>query len=333
MFNNPSFFPSLLKSSESIYLADGSQTRAEGVGTAQIKLPHAIVTLKNSLYVPSLTSNLISLSTFIKNGYTLSSHGESFFKLCDEANSIVMTGSLACGNFIVTSEMQKAYHVDLKSEVSRLNIKHQAAGHPSLEYFYKMFPELPCKEFTCPTCDISKRHKEPFRGNFPNATRKLDYIHIDLCGPITPPSKSGSKYFLRAVDGFSHYVWVRFLTYKSEVNQVLHDLFSAIKNKSKEKIAHLVTNNGTEFKNCLLQSYYTSKGITHLTTAPYHPENNPFAKRGNRTTVEKACCILKDSGLGLSFWAEAVNCAVYLENLSPCMSACYYDRANLTKVT
>ena len=34
MFNDPSFFPSLLKSSKSIYLADGSQTRAEGVGTA-----------------------------------------------------------------------------------------------------------------------------------------------------------------------------------------------------------------------------------------------------------------------------------------------------------
>jgi hypothetical protein len=103
----------------------------------------------------------------------------------------------------------------------------------------------------------------------------------------------------------------------------MRDLFSFIKNKSKEKICHLVTNNRTEFKNRSLQSYYASKGIAHLTTTPYHLENNPFAERGNRTTVEKAQCILKDSGLGLSFWAEAVNCAVYLENLSPCKSIAF----------
>ncbi|PLW42387.1 hypothetical protein PCASD_06411 [Puccinia coronata f. sp. avenae] len=290
MFNDLRFFPSLEKSSETIFMADGSQTTAEGVGTAHIEFPHAFVTLKNSLYVPSLTSNLISLSTFIKNGYTLSSHGGTCFKLCDESGSIVATGSLAYGNFIASTELHKAYQVDLKSDINLINIKHQAAGHPSLEYFYKI------------------------------ATRKLDYLHIDLCGPINPPSESGFKYFLRAVDGYSHFVWVRFLTYKSEVNQVMRDLFAFIENESKEKICHLVTDNGTEFKNWSLQSYYASKGIAHLTTAPYHPENNPFAERGNRTTVEKARCLLKDSELGLSFWAEAVNCAVYLENLSPCKS-------------
>ncbi|PLW18034.1 hypothetical protein PCASD_19810 [Puccinia coronata f. sp. avenae] len=320
MFNDLSFFPSLSKSTETIYLADGSQTNAKGVGTARVEFPHAIVTLKNSLYVPSLTSNLISLSTFIKNGYMLSSHGGSLFKLCDKTNTIVLTGSLVYGNFIVTSETQKAYHVDLKSDICRINIKHQAAGHPSLEYFYKMYPDLPRKDFSCTTCDVSKRHKEPFLSHFCAATQKLDYIQIDLCGPITPPSESGFKYFLRAVDGFSHYVWVQFLTYKSEVKDILKELFSFIKNESKEKICHLVTDNGTKFKNQTLQTYYASKGIAHLTTAPYHPENNPFAERGNRTTVEKAQCILKDSGLGLSFWAEAVNCAVHLENLSPCKS-------------
>ncbi|PLW29473.1 hypothetical protein PCANC_26058 [Puccinia coronata f. sp. avenae] len=290
MFNDLSFFPSLSKSSEAIYLADGSQTNAKELEPPGSNFP------------------------------TPSSHGVSLFKLCDKTDSIVLAGSLAYGNFIVASETQKAYHVDLKSDISRLNIKHQVAGHTSLEYFYKMYPKLPRKDFTCPICDVSKRHKEPFLGSFPSASRKLDYLHIDLCGPISPSSKSGFKYFLRAVNGYSHYIWVRFLTYKSEVNQIMRELFSIIENKSKEKICHLVTDNGTEFKNRSLQSYYASKGITHLTTAPYHPENNPFAERGNRTTVEKARCILKDSGLGFSFWSEAVNCAVYLENLSPCKS-------------
>ena len=319
MFNSVDFFPTLEKSAESIFLADGSQISASGYGTARLDFPHAIVTLKNSLFVPGLKSNLISLSTFIKNGYSLTTDGESRFKLCDNEESRVITGSLACGNFIVDTDHQ-ANQVTLKSDVSLLNVRHQAAGHPSMEYFYKMFPSLPRTPFACSTCDVSKRHKEPFPGHFPPATRKLDYLHIDLCGPISPPSESGFRYFLRAVDGYSHFVWVRFMAFKSNVNDIIQNLFTFIENESGEKICHLVTDNGTEFKNNSLNSYYSSKGIAHLTTAPYHPENNPFAERGNRTTVEKARCLLKDSGLELSFWAEAVNCSVHLENLSPSKS-------------
>jgi hypothetical protein len=45
----------------------------------------------------------------------------------------------------------------------------------------------------------------------------------------------------------------------------MRDLFAFIENESKEKICHLFTDNGTEFKNRSLQSYYASKGIDHLT--------------------------------------------------------------------
>ncbi|MBW0514998.1 hypothetical protein O181_054713, partial [Austropuccinia psidii MF-1] len=57
--------------------------------------------------------------------------------------------------------------------------------------------------------------------------------------------------------------------------------------------------------------------ISHLTSDPYTPEQNPFAKRSNCTTVSKSRRLLKDSGLGKSYWAEAANTAVYLENLTP----------------
>ncbi|MBW0556447.1 hypothetical protein O181_096162 [Austropuccinia psidii MF-1] len=52
-------------------------------------------------------------------------------------------------------------------------------------------------------------------------------------------------------------------------------------------------------------------------SALYTPEKNPFSKRGNQTTVNKSRCLLKDSGLSLSYWGEAANTAVYLENLTP----------------
>ncbi|MBW0545925.1 hypothetical protein O181_085640 [Austropuccinia psidii MF-1] len=140
---------------------------------------------------------------------------------------------------------------------------------------------------------------------------------MDLFGPVETPSNLGSKYCLRVMDGFSHFVWTLFLKSKSKVSFLLQELFAHIENQSHAKITNVVSNNGREFKNEELNNLFQAKGITHLTTAPYTPQQNPFAEQGNRTTVTKARCLLKDSGLGGSYWAEAVRTATYLENITP----------------
>ncbi|MBW0467242.1 hypothetical protein O181_006957 [Austropuccinia psidii MF-1] len=159
--------------------------------------------------------------------------------------------------------------------------------------------------------------KMPFPGHFPKASSKGEYLHLDLCGPITPPSESGAKYFLRVVDSFSRYVWVFFLQSKSEAKDKVKNLILQIQKNPESMVSNIVSDNGTEFKNFDLLSFFQKEGISHLVTSPYTPQQNPLAERGNRTTVNKARCLLKDSGLPLSYWAEAVNTAVYLENLTP----------------
>jgi hypothetical protein len=101
---------------------------------------------------------------------------------------------------------------------------------------------------------------------------------------------------------------------KTKTNKIIKTLFNQVKNASGERIAYLVSNNGTEFKNKDLCSFYNKKGIKHLPTAPYTPKNNPFAERGNQTTVNKARCLLKQSGLSQCYLAEACKTAVYLKN-------------------
>jgi hypothetical protein len=55
----------------------------------------------------------------------------------------------------------------------------------------------------------------------------------------------------------------------------------------------------------------------HLSTSPHTPQQNPFAERGNWTTIEKARAMLLTAGLPLDWWGEAVTTSVYLENCSP----------------
>ena len=131
-----------------------------------------------------------------------------------------------------------------------------------------MFPQTKIEDFDCIKCDLSKKHKDPFPSSFPSASRRLEYVHLDLCGPISPPSKSGHQYFLWVVNQYSHYIWIHFLTSKTKTNKLIKTLFNQIENASGESIAYLVSDNVTKFKNKDLCSFYDEKGIKHLPTAP-----------------------------------------------------------------
>jgi hypothetical protein len=47
------------------------------------------------------------------------------------------------------------------------------------------------------------------------AKEVLELIHIDICGPLSTPSLSGSRYFITFIDDYSKKTWVHFLKKKS----------------------------------------------------------------------------------------------------------------------
>ncbi|MBW0518390.1 hypothetical protein O181_058105 [Austropuccinia psidii MF-1] len=118
------------------------------------------------------------------------------------------------------------------------------------------------------------------------------------------------------MDGYSRYVWVVFLRSKLDIEFHLQKRFNRIECQRNLKISNYISDNGTEFKNQKLNHFYESRQITHLTTSPYTPQQNLFSERGNQTTITKGQCLLIDSGLNQTFWAEAVWTAAYLENVN-----------------
>ncbi|MBW0517549.1 hypothetical protein O181_057264 [Austropuccinia psidii MF-1] len=82
----------------------------------------------------------------------------------------------------------------------------------------------------------------------------------------------------------------------------------------------LVSDRGGEFLNHQFRKLSEECGFEHIMSPPETPQHNGFAERANRTILEKAKCILNNSSLLNSYWAEAVNTATLLSNITPTLS-------------
>lgn len=70
-------------------------------------------------------------------------------------------------------------------------------------------PNLTQPKELCEGCLMAKqaRHSFPAKTEF-TAKQRLELIHGNICGPITPSTLSKNKYFLLLVDDFSKDMWI-----------------------------------------------------------------------------------------------------------------------------
>ncbi|GKF50130.1 putative ribonuclease H-like domain-containing protein, partial [Tanacetum coccineum] len=87
-----------------------------------------------------------------------------------------------------------------------------------------------------------------------------------------------------------------------------------IENQLDHKVKIIRSDNGTEFKNHDLNQLCGIKRIIREFSNARTPQQNGVAERMNRTLIEAARTMLADSLLPITFWAEAVNTACYVQN-------------------
>jgi hypothetical protein len=74
------------------------------------------------------------------------------------------------------------------------------------------------------------------------------------------------------------------------------------------------SDNGTEFKNTLVEEFLDEEGIKHEFSAPYTPQQNGIVERKNRTLIDMARTMLDEYKTSNIFWCEAVNTACHAIN-------------------
>ncbi|GKC58974.1 putative ribonuclease H-like domain-containing protein [Tanacetum coccineum] len=121
-------------------------------------------------------------------------------------------------------------------------------------------------------------------------------------------------YYLVITDDYSRFSWVFFLATKDETSGILKTFITGIENQINHKVKIIRCDNGTEFKNNDMNQLCGMKGIKREFSVARTPQQNGVAERKNRTLIEAARTMLKDSLLPTTFWVEVVSTACYVQN-------------------
>ncbi|GJR88526.1 putative ribonuclease H-like domain-containing protein [Tanacetum coccineum] len=101
---------------------------------------------------------------------------------------------------------------------------------------------------------------------------------------------------------------------KDETSGILKNFITGIENLLDHRVKVIRCDNGTEFKNSIMNQFCEMKGIKREFSVARTPQQNGVAERKNRTLIEAARTMLVDFKLPTTFWAEAVNTACYVQN-------------------
>ncbi|MBW0471732.1 hypothetical protein O181_011447 [Austropuccinia psidii MF-1] len=200
---------------------------------------------------------------------------------------------------------------------------HRHMGHLSIRNIkqllqFKASDGIPAVKFDCigicHPCSVAKSQHRPFQG----ISRQMvqgpgDIIIADLMGPL-PPSLERKKYVLTIQDCFSRLTVAIPLLDKTGAKVELQQWILQFMNTMGYKVKIVRTDNGSEFKNIILDDFLKQQGILHEYLMPYEHHQNGKIERTNWTISEMARNSFNGANLPMTLWPWAYRHSVWIFN-------------------
>lgn len=312
-----------------VKFGDGSLVEIEGRGTILITTRDgAHRGLTDVYYIPKLRSNIISLGQLEEYGCKVILE-DGYLQIFDQGRKLLVKVPRG-ENRLYILNISLGMPVCLLSSITDVSwLWHARYGHLNFDALrslaqHDMVKGLPLvchKDRVCDGCLIGKQRRLPFpkHATF-RAEKSLELVYTDLCGPITPATPAGNRYFMLIVDDFSRFMWGVLLKTKDQAFVAFRRFKAAAELKSGLKLKVLRSDRGGEFTSVEFNSFCEDHGIQRQLTAPYSPQQNGVVERRNQTVVAMARCLLKSQNMPGCYWGEAVATAIYILNRAPTKS-------------
>lgn len=175
-------------------------------------------------------------------------------------------------NGLYVVKFEKKIEESLIAETTQKAVEwHRKLGHLSIKNIKKLIDmstginlnkvDLDQLNSICDVCMQAKQTRLPFGNNRYRATRPLEILHTDICGPIDPMTWDEKKYVLTILDDYSHYCVVYLLQNKNETEQYLKEYVEEAEAYKNVRVSKIRCDNGGEFKNNNIKIWSKRKGI------------------------------------------------------------------------
>lgn len=188
----------------SVKLGNNTKMDVIGKGSVKLLLSGMNLVVTEVYYIPDLKNNLLSIGQLQEKELAILIKGGSCKIFHPEKGLIIQTNMSVNRMFIVMPQTQSSSQAQsdqcFHSKAQELShIWHQRYGHLSYKglktLLYKNMvrglPQLSISNVTCVDCINGKQHRDsiPRKSNW-RATKKLELIHSDICGPISSISNN-----------------------------------------------------------------------------------------------------------------------------------------------
>jgi hypothetical protein len=319
------FFDFDEKFRESVKLGNDSKMAVMGRGNIKLCIGGKIHVITDVYYLPGLGNNLLSVGQLQQKNLTIVFKKNMCQLFHDEKGLILTTEMTTNRMYIVVASvvMPECLKVSTNEETS---LWHNRYAHLSIKglkilhskHMVKGLPNLKDIEDKCSDCLIGKQHRDniPKQANW-RASKKLELVHSDICGPINPQSNGGNRYFITFTDDYSRKTWSYFLQEKSGAFDMFKRFKSLVENESSCSIRCLRTDRGGEYTSAEFNEFCNLHGVKRQLTAAYTPQQNGVSERKNRTLLNMVRSILSARSVPKRFWPEVVKWATYVVNRCP----------------
>ncbi|GKB28169.1 retrovirus-related pol polyprotein from transposon TNT 1-94 [Tanacetum coccineum] len=303
-----------------------------GKGVVKITLNGVSYVVNDVYYVPELKNNLLSVGQLQEKGLDVLFKGGDrrtcsiFHPSRGKIAESVMSANrmfILLGETSDKAREERCLQVDV---ANKEELWHHRYGHLSNKGLQILrnkemvtgLPPIGQMKITCEACVKGKHHRVSFpKQSKWRSSEKLELIHSDLCGPITPPSNGQKRYLISFIDDFSRKTWIYFVVEKSEAFHIFKEFKARVEKQSGSFIKCLRTDRGGEYNSTEFKEFCKEHGIKRQLTTAYTPQQNGVAERKNRTIMNMVRAVLSEKEVPKSFWPDAVQWANHVLNRSP----------------